>query len=922
LADFKYFYLLFRLKRLLMKWPELLKLKKTFMKHLLLCTLSSFLLFFAKAQTISTIAGTGVAGFSGDGAAATAAKLNLSDGAAVDAAGNIYIADTYNHRIRKISTSGVISTIAGTGSGGYSGDNGPAASAQIYYPEAIALDAAGNIYIADFGNQVVRKIAKTGIITTFAGNGAGGYSGDGGPATSASLSGPYDVCADTAGNVIIADWRNNVIRKVNKAGVISTVAGTGVAGYNGDGITATTAQLNNPYGVTVDIAGNIYIGDCSNNRVRKVANGTITTIAGTGVAGNTGDGGAATSAKLSGPIGVRVDASGNLLIADFSNNKIRKVSGGTITTIAGNGTAGFSGDGGNPLAAQFHSPVRVVIDNAGNLLIADRDNNRIRKITYANAPTITSFSPTSGGNNTGITINGTGFTGATAVSFGGTPAKSFTINSDIKIIAKVAQAGSSGVVSVTTPSGTATKDGFTFCVTPSVKIAANITSPICEGTVVTFTATPTNGGGAPVYQWQKNHENVGTGATTYKDSMLHTGDTITCMLTSNASPCVTSSTATSNAIAFTVNPIVTPSVSIAANPGTAVCVGTKITFTATPANGGANPAYQWQRNGINVGSNSTTYIDSVPATGDSITVKLTSNAACIVSNPATSNALKVRVDVPTPIISITSNKTDTICAKTAVTFKAVVTPFYLWKKNGNVVGDASNTYRDTALKTNDFVQCTVVSSASACNNNTGNIVNSNKLSFTVKSAPAKPSAIVGPANVPKGASGIYFSVTAVDGVMYAWTLPAGAVIDSGQGGNMIKVTWGTTGGKVSVIAINNCGSSQAVSKTVGVTGKENKIALVENNTGNIVVASNDVKLSPNPAGAQATLTFTAKTADKYTITVTDAHSKVLEVKTGVSAKGVNTVKINTSKYAKGVYFVSIVSKDGGKKSKELVVGQQ
>ena len=216
---------------------------------------------------------------------------------AVDASGNLYIADTGNNRIRKVSATGIITTVAGNGSAGYSGDGGPATSAQLDGPEGVAVDGSGNLYIADTCNNRIRKVSATGIITTVAGNGSAGYSGDGGPATSAQLSLPAGVAVDGSGNLYIADSGNNRIRKVSATGIITTVAGNGSPGYSGDGGPATSAQLNQPAGVAVDASGNLYIADSSNNRIRKVsATGIITTVAGNGFDGYSGDGGPATSA--------------------------------------------------------------------------------------------------------------------------------------------------------------------------------------------------------------------------------------------------------------------------------------------------------------------------------------------------------------------------------------------------------------------------------------------------------------------------------------------------------------------------------------------------------------------------------------------------------------------------------------------------
>ena len=345
--------------------------------------LASILYIGANAQTISTIAGTGTQGYTGDGSLATLAEINQPQGVTADASGNIYIADWGNSTIRKVSTSGIITTIAGTGVAGYNGDGITATSAQLNKPVDVAVDNLGNIYIADEINERIRKIDLSGIITTVAGNGTIGYTGDGGAATSASFHSPYRILFDPTGNMYIADAINSAIRKINTSGIISTFAGTGNAGYNADGIQATSAQLNEPTGLGFDGAGNLYIMDEFNNRIRKVnTQGIITTVAGNGVAGYSGDGGAATSAEIQDPLALTVDNAGNIYFPERTPNVIRKISAsGIISTIAGTGASGYSGDGGIPLSATFNAPGGICLDNHGNLYIADVENNAIRKIS-------------------------------------------------------------------------------------------------------------------------------------------------------------------------------------------------------------------------------------------------------------------------------------------------------------------------------------------------------------------------------------------------------------------------------------------------------------------------------------------------------------------------------------------------------------
>ena len=332
--------------------------------------------------TITTVAGTGQGGFSGDGGPATAASLLFPNFLALDASGNLYIADSENNRIRKVAPDGTILTVAGNGQDGFGGDGGPATDALIDDPIGVAVDASGNLYIADYGSDRIRKVAPDGTITTVAGSGDEGIFGDGGPATDAVLDEPVGVVVDGSGNLYIADWENHRVAKVTPDGTITTVAGTGDEGFGGDGGPATAAQLNAPAGMTLDDSGNLYIGDYDDHRIRKVApDGTITTVAGTGIPGFSGDGEPATAAQLNSPAGMTIDASGNLIFADGFNNAIRKIApDGTITTVAGTGEPGYSGDGGPATAAQLSTPVGLVLDASGNLYIADTENNRIRMI--------------------------------------------------------------------------------------------------------------------------------------------------------------------------------------------------------------------------------------------------------------------------------------------------------------------------------------------------------------------------------------------------------------------------------------------------------------------------------------------------------------------------------------------------------------
>ena len=378
---------------------------------------STFFIFFAsialRAQapiifsydgTIATPAGNGTQGYSGDSGLATAATLNAPIAVALDAAGNIYIVDQGNSVVRKVNVSnGNITTIAGNGTAGYSGDGGQATAAELNGPSGVAIDSSGNLYIADAGNNVIRFVStSSGAITTVVGTGTAGYAGDGGQASSAQVNQPNDVKIDSAGNLYIADSGNSVIRKVNSSGTISTVAGDGNWNFSGDGGQATSAEMEYPDAIALDSANNIYISDYFVSEIRKVtvSTGIISAVAGGDSNGYSGDGGPATSAQLSYPGGVAVDSQGNVYIADGGNNAIRVVSGttGIITTLVGSWTN--AGDAGPNVVATLNSPAGIALApvpgaySSINFFIADTSDNEIRRVTSSRVSPPT-FSPVS-----------------------------------------------------------------------------------------------------------------------------------------------------------------------------------------------------------------------------------------------------------------------------------------------------------------------------------------------------------------------------------------------------------------------------------------------------------------------------------------------------------------------------------------------
>ena len=335
---------------------------------------------------IDTLAGRGTQGDRGDGGPASRAELNFPRSVAVDPEGNVYVADTRNHRIRKIDTAGLISTFAGTGEDGDSGDGGPATDAELCYPTGVATDVAGNVYVADRWNHRVRKVDTDGVISTVAGTGSPGGNGDGGSAIEAQLAFPVAVAVDPSGNVYVAEGGSHRIRKVSVDGVITRFAGTGTAGFSGDGGPAARARLANPAGVASDATGNVYFADAWNHRIRRVdASGVISTFAGTGDRVDGGDGGPAAEAQLAYPAAIASGPAGDLYVVTYvpstGNRRIRKIGAdGMISAFAGTGGEGYAGDADPAPAAQLAYPLGVAVDADGNVYIADARNARVRVV--------------------------------------------------------------------------------------------------------------------------------------------------------------------------------------------------------------------------------------------------------------------------------------------------------------------------------------------------------------------------------------------------------------------------------------------------------------------------------------------------------------------------------------------------------------
>jgi gliding motility-associated-like protein len=705
-------------------------------KRIFCCFILSVLLFLGKtgAQIITTVAGNGTYGFSGNGGPATSARLGWNMGVVVDKAGNLYICDHDNNVIRKVDANGTITNFAGTGSIAYTGDGGPAVNAQLYHPSWITIDNNDNIYFIDQNANVVRKIDPSGIITSIVNDGfATAYSGDGGPVTAAEFGSISGLCVDNNGNLYISDYTFGVVRKVDPSGIVTTVAGTGIKGSSGDGGPANSAQLSCPYAVVFDSQGNMYIPDACNNQIRKInTSGVITTIAGTGKQGYSGDGGPAIAATFYFPWNIAIDANDNLYVADVLNHAIRKITpDGTITNFAGNGTYGYSGDGGAATDGQLGEPTGLAVDAAGNVFISDRNYFFVvRKVTNCLTARITKHPGAVALCNTGnasFLMNATGATGYQWQVNEGNGWKNVTDNN-------LYSGGATNELKLTA-AGT-TMNNFEYrCLAQNscgniatikalltVSMPANpeiiITSSgnnICSGTSIVFSADAKNAGTTPLYQWKLNGNDVGTNSSLFTSNTIQDGDNITCVLTSNNTCLSGSGIVTSNVVQMKVSSLKTPAITITPSTNT-ICEGTLVTFTTTVSNEGSAPEYQWFKNNIAI-TTSNTYTDNKLKDGDIINCMLTSNQSCLTKPGVLSQPVMMFVKpLITPFVTISTNA-NSFCEGKSVSFTASsvnggTTPSYQWMKNNQLVSNATNTYSDRTLKSGDQISCILSSNAS------------------------------------------------------------------------------------------------------------------------------------------------------------------------------------------------------------------
>ncbi len=917
---------------------------------------SSFVAVKAQSGIITTLAGNGAAGYNGDNRQATTADLNQNSGVAVDVNGNVYVADYGNFRIRKIATTGVITTFAGDGINGYAGNGGQATAAKISYPECVRVDSLGNVYFSDAGNALIWKVNTSGVIKTIAGiPGTGGYSGNGGQATAAELNNPVGLALDKNLNVYVADQANNVIRKIATTGIITTVAGNHVAGYSGNGGQATNAKLNNPTGVAVDYSGNMYIADYLNNVVRKVSpSGVINAFAGTTVANFNGFSGLADTTELYNPTGVSVSATGNVYIADAGNAVVREVLFTTnqMYVIAGIVDDGYSGDGGPAVNAEINYPFDLVPDKSNNVFIADLANNRVRKITadciydtasvaiYNNpechgntdgvlfasytspfGPYTYSWSPGGNTNQQDSGLSAGTYTVTIKDAFGCSETSSATLTQPTQLTASATvvanvscSGGGNGSASVTNTGGTmpyfyswlptggnsttavALSAGtYTVTVTDNngctATAAATITQPAtgvtvtiashtnasCNGGTGSATANTATGGSGPyTYSWTPS------GGSNLTASNLSAG-TYTITATDNHGCTGTASVAiTQPALGVTIS---------IANHTNVSCFGGTGTATANAATGGSSPyTYAWAPSG---GTN----LAATSLSAGTYTITATDNHGC-------TGTASVTITQPANSVSISiASHTDVSCfggtgTVTANTATGGTSPYnYNWTPSGgtNVIatGISAGTYTITAT---DNHGCTATASVTITQPATG--VSISMASHTDVSCLGGTGSAT--ANAATGGTSPY---------IYVWSPSGGSNLTASN----------ISAGTYTITATDNHGCTGTVSVTI--TQPATGVSITIANHTNVSCFGGTATATANVAsGGTAPYTYAwtpnggtnlasaAISAGTYTITATDNHgctgTASVTITQPASALSVTTDSIAATSGCNGVASVT------------------
>lgn len=672
-----------------------------------------FVSVVSKGQYITSIIGNGISSCYQDNKPPLCLPVFYPHSACVAPNNDIFF--VCGNSIKKLSdSSGLVVRIAGTDTWAGTGDGGPAADALFQFARAIKMDKKGDIYIAELSGHRIRKIdMSTGIVTRYAGNSSAGYSGDGGLAVNAQINRPWDIAIDDNGNLFIADFDNSRIRKVHSAtGVITTYAGNGTYGSTGDGGLAVNASIQDPSSICVDAQGNVYFTEIGpgSNRLRKIdaATGIITTLAGNGSRAHGGDGGLAVNASLIEPSGVAIDALGNIYVAEYVDSRLRKIdaSTGIINTIAGTGVNGFSGDGGLAINAQLDSPLGLSFDNKGNLLICDSRTLRIRKLHIgvppsqepgpAASPVVRIASPTTTiCNSSSITFTATPYFEVAGSWFVWTKNGQVVGTDSLQWTASGLQPGDVVMCAMHFPDCIGTTKVLSNAITVSgtqpqalaVTVSTNRTM-LCKNDTVTFNAAVLNGGSSLTYRWKLNNIDVGPNSAVFRTSTLSDGDLVSCDVEQAAvPPCSPKLTARSNIVSISIRSPLVPIVSITASSDS-VCVGSEVTFKAVAQNADTSFLFQWKLNGIPVASNGQSYTSRSLKNNDEVGLIVEDKYGCIL--PVSSNIVSMYVEEP-PKIEITPADT-LVTVGSSVLIRATMTgdvSSYVWRPSAALIN--SNT---------------------------------------------------------------------------------------------------------------------------------------------------------------------------------------------------------------------------------------
>ncbi|NTS43913.1 gliding motility-associated C-terminal domain-containing protein [Flavisolibacter sp. BT320] len=584
----------------------------------------------------------------------------------------MYISDSYNHRIRKVNTAGIITTFAGTGVAGYSGDGGPAINAKLNNPWGLAFDSADNLYVSDPGNGRIRKITPAGIISTYAGNGTRGYSGDGGPAIVAQMYGPLDCAVDQNGNLYVCDELNYVVRKISPAGNITILAGNGTSGYSGDNGPATAAQLSDLRGISVDNVGNVYVGNRMPHQVVRKINTCVT------------------ASVLQQPLSITLCGTGNASFSVTASNATSyqwQLNTGTgwinlsdNNSYSGSNTPTLSVTGATP--TMNHYQYRCGVSNiCGTLFSTPARLSVNTKAVPAIAVTVTSAIICEGttATFTAATVNG----GTTPVFQWKKNGKDVGTNTatyadgllnDGDLVSCVLTSNDACLAS---PTATANviEIGVKPVLSPSITISPSANN-ICAGASVTFSALVQNGGNSPSYQWTVNGTSTGGNSSAFSSTTLSNGDRISCLIRSDYS-CPLTPTASSDDVLMSIKPQVTPSVIIAAQKDT-LCPGTSVSFRASTVNSGKNIFYQWEKNGVAVGINTNTYVSDNIKAGDVFRCAIETDGTCLTTTTALSNSVTPSL-LSAPIVRL--DHTNFLCMNDSKQLDAGVFASYLWNNS-------------------------------------------------------------------------------------------------------------------------------------------------------------------------------------------------------------------------------------------------